>query len=83
MEMTPVLNVKLAEEDWSRVLTYLSEFPFKNVANLMAEIQKQLMAQVECHIFKNPMANYTTGQEFNNGKLVEPFRSKMGFWRRS
>jgi hypothetical protein len=54
MEMTPVLNVKLAEEDWHRVLTYLSEFPFKNVANLMAEIQKQLMAQVEMpHIQKS------------------------------
>jgi hypothetical protein len=41
------LNVTLSEEDWGKLLNLVADAPFKQVAPLIQQIQRQLQMQME------------------------------------
>ena len=41
------LTVTLSEEDWGKTLNFLAEQPFKQVAPIIQQMQRQLQLQME------------------------------------
>jgi hypothetical protein len=60
------MTVSMPEEDWMKVLTHLADVPFKQVAPLIHNMQRQLQMQAEQN--QRNLAPKSNG----NGEHVSP-----------